>query len=131
MNASAAKANATGTCKWSGIRNRRSITITAHAAASPSALPAALALRAPRRKWPVVLMPLPTSVTPWPARMASKTSTASSAPMGSMTMPSHLRTLPLVPVGRTKRSSGPITVGPVTLRMAPSSRAMLQFSPRM
>ena len=40
--------------------------------------------------------------------------------MGSMMIPSHFRTSATFPVGRIWRSNGPMTVGPVTTRMAPN-----------
>ena len=56
----------------------------------------------------------------------SNTRTASTAPMGSMTMPSHLSVLETRRLGRTCRSNGPITVGPVTTRIAPSRKQSCQ-----
>jgi len=61
--------------------------------------------------------------------MASNTSTARVAPTGSITMPSHLRIAPTGGEGRTWRRSGWMTVGPVTTRIAPNSRAIGQESP--
>jgi hypothetical protein len=46
-------------------------------------------------------------------------------------MPSHLATGPTRPVGRMCRSNGPITVGPVTTRMAPSKRASEPGMPKI
>ena len=52
--------------------------------------------------------------------MNCNTSTASRAPMGSMTIPSQRRMLATCVVGRTLRSIGTITVGPVTTVSAPN-----------
>ena len=60
---------------------------------------------------------------PWPSISASSTSTASSAPIGSMMMPSQRRMLEMRSLGRTARSIGMITVGPVTQVSAPNSSA--------
>ncbi len=57
------------------------------------------------------------------AIIKSNTTTASRAPMGSMTMPSQRRIPAMLRVGRTVRRIGMITVGPVTTMMAPNSRA--------
>jgi hypothetical protein len=58
-----------------------------------------------------------------PARIASKTRTARMTPIGSIRIPSHLSTLPSGCLGRICRIRGMMTVGPVTVRIAPSSRA--------
>ncbi len=48
------------------------------------------------------------------ARTSSNATSAAVAPIGSMSTPSARRIGPVVPAGRTNRSSGPTTVGPVT-----------------
>ena len=55
------------------------------------------------------------------------TTTASRAPMGSMTMPSQRRMFATAALGRTTRSIGTITVGPVTRVRVPNSRAISQL----
>ena len=64
---------------------------------------------------------------PGPVRMlemtAWKTSAPSIPPTGSISDPSQIRTCCRRSAGRTKRSSGPTTVGPETTRMMPSITA--------
>ena len=55
--------------------------------------------------------------------------TASSAPIGSFTMPSHFRILRTRDGTRSVRSMGPITVGPVTIMIPPSSAEISQDRP--
>ena len=64
-------------------------------------------------------------------KRCSKTSTAKTAPMGSITMPSHFNVDATRLLGRTCRSSGPITVGPVTVRIPPSRKASSQSKPKI
>jgi len=52
-----------------------------------------------------------------------KASTVMSTPTGSLTMPSHFSSAADSLFSRAWRSSGMITVGPVTTRMAPSTTA--------
>jgi hypothetical protein len=63
--------------------------------------------------------------------MISKATTANSAPIGSLTIASQRNS----EAGRASswawRSSGMITVGPVTTRIAPSTIAVGQLSPPM
>jgi|TARA_B100000959_G_scaffold123970_1_gene130151 hypothetical protein len=61
----------------------------------------------------------------------SKTNTARRAPIGSITMPSHLRILEIVAFGRTVLSIGITTVGPVTTAIAPKSNDSSQEKSRM
>ena len=58
------------------------------------------------------------------------TSVAKLAPTGSIMIPSHFKMGAMEPVGRTCRSSGPMTVGPVTERIAPNSVDTAQPRPR-
>ena len=60
---------------------------------------------------------------------ASNTTIAIIAPIGSMMIPSHFKMLPTFPSGRTCRSSGPITVGPVTNKIDPNNTDNRQFNP--
>lgn len=60
---------------------------------------------------------------------ASNTSTANTAPTGSITIPSHLRAGPLAPMGRIWCSMGTTTVGPDTTSTAPSNTAIGQSMP--
>ena len=55
--------------------------------------------------------------------------TASSAPIGSLMIPSHLRMLRTLSPTRSVRSIGPITVGPVTTNMPPNKAATGSGSP--
>ncbi|MNI63198.1 hypothetical protein D3C73_1185530 [compost metagenome] len=54
------------------------------------------------------------------------TTTASRAPIGSMTMPSQRRMLAIEAFGRTTRNIGTITVGPVTSVRLPKRMASSQ-----
>jgi hypothetical protein len=63
------------------------------------------------------------------AKLASKTSTASIAPSGSIRIPSHLRMAANLRVRGTCLSNGTITVGPVTTRIAPNNNATWQSNP--
>ena len=49
--------------------------------------------------------------------------------MGSMVIPSHFAIVPTRPAGRTWRRSGSTTVGPVTVRSAPSTMATSHENP--
>gem|GEM_PF-2409495 len=53
------------------------------------------------------------------------------APMGSMTMPSHLTMEEILRTGLMTRRRGPMTVGPVTTRMAPRREATVQSKWKM
>ncbi|MNZ99189.1 hypothetical protein D3C78_1185030 [compost metagenome] len=57
------------------------------------------------------------------------TTTANSAPIGSMTMPSQRRILAMVDFGRTTRNIGTMTVGPVTRVKVPNRIASNQSKP--
>ena len=59
------------------------------------------------------------------------TSTARTAPIGSIVIPSHLAIALTRPFGRTCRRRGTTTVGPVTVRIAPVSSARAGLKPRM
>ncbi len=75
---------------------------------------------------------LPAKLTSGPVKTAySNTSTASSAPMGSLMMPSHFSTAAGRAASFACLSSGMITVGPVTMRTAPKRIATGQTSPAM
>ncbi len=63
------------------------------------------------------------ALTPW------NTSSARVAPIGSITIPSHFTTALIRRFGLTVRSSGAMTVGPVTTRIAPSRKATRQCRP--
>ena len=72
------------------------------------------------------------TVSVWPSwcdTMASKINTANSAPRGSMTMPSQRSVLAMRAFGRSVRSIGITTVGPVTQARAPNRKAMAQSTP--
>jgi len=66
-----------------------------------------------------------------PATANWKTRTARMAPMGSMTMPSHLTMEEILRTGLMTRRRGPMTVGPVTTRMAPRREATVQSKWKM
>ena len=68
-------------------------------------------------------------LAPTPAMMKSKTNTATVAPTGSIKIPSQRKTEAIFAVGRTFRSSGAMTVGPVTMISAPKSSARSHGSP--
>ena len=55
--------------------------------------------------------------------------TASRAPIGSLTIPSHLRMFETRGPTRKVRSIGPITVGPVTTNIPPNSAETSQLNP--
>ena len=77
-------------------------------------------------------LPMPMATCPQPPSASVKywnVSTASSTPTGSLTMPSHLSSEAVSLFSRAWRSSGRITVGPVTTRMAPSTHDTGQLSP--
>ena len=59
-----------------------------------------------------------------PEIIYSYTNTTAIAPTGSMIIPSHFKMLEMVLLGRTLRSNGMITVGPVTQTKDPKSKAM-------
>ena len=61
--------------------------------------------------------------------MAWYTSSAKMAPSGSTTIPSHLSRALTRRVGRNCRKIGLITVGPVTMRIAPNSRETRPSNP--
>ena len=56
------------------------------------------------------------------ATINSNTSTASKAPIGSITIPSQRKILAKFVFGRTVLSIGTITVGPVTVTIAPNKK---------
>ena len=55
----------------------------------------------------------------WRTKTALKQKTVSAEPIGSTTIPSHVRIVATEPLGRAIRSSGMTTVGPDTTRIAP------------
>jgi hypothetical protein len=116
----------TGLCRKSGTQKRRR-TITVTSAPRPPT-------SAPPRIVYSICMPISRRAASKPAveaaGRASYTRTASAAPIGSMTIPSQWATRATVPTGRTWRSSGPTTVGPVTTTIAPSRRAVPAEKPR-
>ena len=59
----------------------------------------------------------------------SKASTAASAPMGSFRIASHCNRVAGRRDSRAVRSSGAITVGPVTIMIPPKTAALDQLSP--
>ncbi|GLO13845.1 hypothetical protein PPUJ20028_24260 [Pseudomonas putida] len=69
--------------------------------------------------------PLPSPL----AMMKLYTTTASRAPIGSIMIPSQRRMLAIVDFGRTTRSMGTITVGPVTRVRVPNRIASGQSNP--
>ena len=77
-----------------------------------------------------IIAPLPRMDSPVAAtRMISNEATANSAPTGSLTMPSHLRNWPVRPPSFDCRSSGMITVGPVTTMTPAKTMELDQSSP--
>ena len=108
-------------CRYSGIQRWRSASPRAYPPPTPSAMP----MMSMCMKFAAVGARPPFS----PATISSKTSTASNAPSGSMMIPSQRRIRPTCAVGRTVRSIGTITVGPVTTMMAPNSIATRQSKP--
>ena len=82
-------------------------------------------------------MVLPNAISVWvmavscDATINSKTSTASRAPIGSMTIPSQRKILAKFVFGRTVLSMGTITVGPVTVTMAPNRKDSCQVRSRL
>lgn len=67
---------------------------------------------------------------PVPAKRPWKTSTPTTAPMGSMVVLSHPRTDTSLGPGRAAWRRGATTVGPDTMRIAPSMTADFDGSPR-
>jgi hypothetical protein len=66
---------------------------------------------------------------PWPSPpslIVIKTKRASTAPLGSPTMPSHFTIEAIFRRGLINRSSGATTVGPVTTKIAPNKAQICQ-----
>ncbi|MDT4836417.1 hypothetical protein FQZ97_701140 [compost metagenome] len=120
MNTPSTAARAARFCRYSGSQWRRSSWPNSQPPMAPSAAPQAITAAKVAR--PALRPP------PWSSRLTMKlnTTTASSAPMGSMTMPSQRRMLAIDGFGRTTRSMGTITVGPVTSVRVPNSSARSQ-----
>jgi len=110
VNAPVTSISRTGLCRKSGTQKRRRMTTVTSAPRPPTSTP-------PRTVYSIS-RPMARAASPKPAVVAagsvSYTRTARVAPMGSMTIPSQWATRATVPTGRTWRSSGPTTVGPVT-----------------
>ena len=109
-------------CRYSGNHWRRMICPSTQPPAMPNRLPQRITPPKVSRLW---LKPSPDAL----AMMKLYTTTASSAPIGSMTMPSQRRILAMEALGRTTRSMGTITVGPVTSVRVPNSSASIQSKP--
>ncbi|MNO99494.1 hypothetical protein D3C76_912650 [compost metagenome] len=106
-------------CRYSGSHCWRMTCPSIQPPAAPKALPQRITPAKVIRLW---LRPLPAAL----AMMKLYTTTASRAPMGSMTMPSQRRMLAIADFGRTTRSMGTITVGPVTRVRVPNKVASIQ-----
>ena len=68
---------------------------------------------------------------PSPTLMNSKTNTATSAPMGSIRIPSHFNTAETSFLSGIFRRMGVITVGPVTIIKAENKKEICQDSPKI
>ncbi len=121
-NAISAAVMPTSGMRRSGIRCRRNATPSGKAISTPTTAPPMTKMAASPK-----IPPFDESV---PRKINSKAMTASIAPIGSMTMLSHLRTDDTSREGRTEARIGAITVGPDTTRMAPTSSATSGGSPR-
>ena len=73
--------------------------------------------------FPNVRKIVPSALFCCPEIIKSKTRTASKAPSGSITIPSHRSTLATFEFGLTVLSMGIMTVGPVTTTTAPNKKA--------
>ena len=103
-----------GLSRWSGIQCLYNAIIASAATIAPAIAPA------PR------VMPICNAAAPGleSCKVASRTTIASVAPTGSITMPSQRKIAPVGSRGRAKWSSGITTVGPDTTRIAPMSAAL-------
>ncbi len=109
------QASAPRLCRYSGSQWRRSARPKRKPPAAPNETPQAM-----------TAAKVPSGALPLRLTMKLNTTTASRAPMGSMTMPSQRRMLPTEARGRITRSMGAITVGPVTRVRVPNSSARSQ-----
>ena len=112
-NKSSTKARVKTLCKNSGIMWRLIKLASTNAPNIPMAV-AIITISANKK----ILLASP------PEMMYSYTNTTAMAPTGSIMIPSHFKMLEIVLLGRTLRSSGMITVGPVTQTNEPNSSAI-------
>ncbi len=105
-----------GFCRESGIQYRLRRKTIMEAPAAPRPNPITMVFNIPNAT-------IVAAVWEPPIKITSKTSTARIAPMGSLMMPSHFATDPIRLIRCKCCSMGMITVGPVTMSIAPKSNA--------
>ena len=129
-NAATTTISATGFWSQSGTSRRCSRNTSSTAASTATPTPTTISNAMPWASAPQTLPWAPATSAGSLSRMTvSSTSTARMAPIGSMVMPSHLAMVPTRPAGRTWRSSGSTTVGPVTVSSAPRTTATSHENP--
>ena len=129
-NAAITTMSATGFWSQSGTSRRCRSTIRSPAASTATPTPTTSSNAIPVASAPHTDSCVPAASAGSLIRItASRTRTARMAPIGSIVIPSHLAIVPTRPAGRTWRSSGSTTVGPVTVKSAPITTATSHENP--